>query len=69
MVPRWFVVGPTVGGYVTTLYSEQHAAAVAAALCVVAIVIVMMVVPSTTKDPVKISAADSKENKVFGKSV
>lgn len=59
------VIGPTLGGYVTTLYSEQHSATVAAALCLVAMVIIMLTVPTTTKDPVKIAAADSKENKQY----
>ena len=58
--------GPTLGGYVTTFYSEQHSATVAAALCLVAIVIIMATVPSTTKDPVKVAAAHSKENKQYG---
>ena len=51
------VVGPTVGGIVSTLTNTQYAAAVAASLCLVAIVIVMIFVPRTTKDPKKMSEA------------
>lgn len=50
----------------TTFSSEQFAAGVAAALCVVAVVIVMLFVPRTTKDPTRIAASDSKENKMYG---
>lgn len=59
------VVGPTVGGYVTTLVSEQFAAGVAAGLCIVAMVIILIFVPSTTKDPEKLSMA-TKENTKHG---
>ena len=73
------IIGPTVGGFVTTYFNnllatdenqgvgERYAAALAAAICVVAIVIVLMFVPRTTKDPKRIAAVDSKEAKVFGK--
>ena len=44
------VVGPTVGGYVTTLRSEQFAAGVAAVLCIVAMIIVLFFVPRSTKN-------------------
>lgn len=57
------VVGPTLGGYVTTIYSMQSAAGVAAAACVVSMVIVLAFIPATTKD---LSKVDSKENKVHG---
>ena len=58
--------GPTLGGYVTTFFNEQVAAGVAAGLCVVAMVIVMVTIPTTTKDPSRIAAADSKESKMYG---
>ena len=59
------VVGPTVGGYVTTLQSEQFAAGVAAAICLLAMAVVLILVPKNTKDFQKLSK--SKENKVHGK--
>ena len=57
------VVGPTVGGYVTTAISEQFAAGVAAMFCVAAIVIVLIFVPSNTKDHEKLSAAAKDDMK------
>ena len=63
------VVGPTLGGYVTKLYSMQAAAGVAAALCIVAMVIVLVFVPATTKDLSKIAKVDSKESKQHGELV
>lgn len=56
------VVGPTVGGYVTTQRSEQFAAGVAAFLCVLTMVIIVMFVPANTKA----MARGTKENKKQG---
>ena len=58
------VVGPVMGGFVTTSFSEQSAAAVAAAICLVAIVIVMVFVPRTTKKTTAVEA--SKDSKMYG---
>lgn len=65
------VVGPTVGGYITSLGATESqgthlAASVAAAVCAVAMVIVLAFVPHSTKDPARIARTDSKENKIFG---
>ena len=59
------VVGPTVGGYVTTLYSEQFAAGVAALLCVATMVIILLFVPAQTKGSQAL-ARETKENKKQG---
>ena len=58
------IVGPVMGGFVTTSFSEQSAAAVAAAICLVAIVIVMVFVPRTTKKTATEEA--SKDSKMYG---
>lgn len=65
------VVGPTVGGYVTSLGPTESegthlAAGVAAIVCAVAMVIVLIFVPRSTKDPSRISRADSKDSKIHG---
>ena len=65
------VVGPTLGGYITSLGSTQTdgihlAAGMAAVVCAVAMVIVVVFVPRTTKDPDRIARTDSKENKIYG---
>ena len=65
------VVGPTLGGYVTSLATSETegthlAAGVAAMVCAIAMVIVVVFVPQTTKDPERIARTDSKENKVYG---
>ena len=62
------VVGPSLGGYITTYYSMQSAAAVAAALCLAAMVATVIFVPATTKDLNKIAEADSKTAKIHGGS-
>lgn len=59
------VVGPTVGGYVTTLKSEQFAAGVAAGLCLVTMVIIIAFVPAHTKTPQKL-VIETKHNKKHG---
>lgn len=59
------VVGPIIGGYVTTVKSEQFAAGVAAGLCLLTIVVVFIFVPANTKDPQK-STLDSKEKRKNG---
>lgn len=61
------VVGPIVGGYVTTLRSEQFAAGVAAGLCLIAIAVVLVFVPANTKHLQKV-AMDTKENSKSGES-
>ena len=68
------VVGPTLGGYVTSLGTDESkgthlAAGVAASVCGVAMAIVVTFVPHTTKDPTRIARTDSKDNKVYGKLV
>ena len=65
------VVGPTVGGYVTSLGASESegthlAAGVAAFVCAVAMVIVLIFVPRSTKDPTRIARTESKENKIYG---
>ena len=65
------VVGPTVGGYVTSLGASESqgthlAAGVAALVCAVAMVIVLLFVPRSTKDPTRIARTESKENKIYG---
>lgn len=61
------IVGPVMGGFVTTSFSEQSAAAVAAAICLVAIVIVMVFVPRTTKNLSKTATEEaSKDSKMYG---
>lgn len=65
------VVGPVVGGYVTSLGAGESegthlAAGVAAAVCVIAMVVVVAFVPHSTKDPSRIARTDSKENKIYG---
>lgn len=65
------VVGPTLGGYITSLGTTESqgthlAAGVAVAVCAVAMVIVLAFVPRSTKDPARIARTDSKENKIFG---
>ena len=65
------VVGPTVGGYITSLGATESqgthlAASAAAAVCAVAMVIVLASVPRSTKDPARIARTDSKENKIYG---
>ena len=65
------VVGPTVGGYITSFGATESqgthlAASVAAAVCIAAMVIVLAFVPHSTKDPARIARTDSKENKIFG---
>lgn len=59
------VVGPILGGYVTTLRSEQFAAGVAAGLCLLTIVAVLIFVPATTKNPQNLTT-ETKENKKSG---
>ena len=59
------VVGPTVGGYVTTLRSEQFAAGVAALVCVAAMLIIMLFVPAHTKSAQALSRV-TKENQKQG---
>ena len=59
------VVGPIIGGSVTTLKSEQFAAGVAAGLCLFTVVIVFLFVPANTKDPLK-STLDTKDNRKNG---
>lgn len=56
------VVGPIIGGYVTTLRSEQFAAGVAAGICVLAMVIVILFVPGNTKGQQE-KASTSKDDK------
>lgn len=56
------VVGPTLGGWLTTLYSEQFAAGVAASLMILALVFVFVVVPSQTKDPRRIAESQKKNS-------
>lgn len=58
------VVGPTLGGYVTTYFSMQSAATVATVMCLASMIAVLMFVPASTKDLSKISQTDSKEAKV-----
>jgi OCT family organic cation transporter-like MFS transporter 18 len=60
------VVGPILGGYVTTLRSEQFAAGVAAGLCLLTMVVVLLFVPATTKTQQKL-VTETKENKKSGK--
>ena len=65
------VVGPTVGGYVTSLGASESegtrlAAGVATLVCAVAMVIVLIFVPRSTKDPTRIARTESKENKIYG---
>ena len=43
------VVGPVIGGYVSTYFGEQSAAGIAAVLCLVPIAIVVVFVPGNTK--------------------
>lgn len=57
------VVGPTIGGYLTTLKSEQFAAGVAAGLCLLAMIVVLIFVPATTKDPHKLNTTREKHGK------
>ena len=45
------VTGPTLGGLITRLSSEQSAALAAAAITLAAIALVLLTVPRTTKDP------------------
>ena len=59
------VVGPMVGGYITTAQSEQFAAGVAAGLCLVAILVVIVFVPRTTKHALK----KQDSSKAHGKSI
>ena len=59
------VVGPVLGGYVTTLKSEQFAAGVAAGLCLLTMLIVLIFVPANTKDPQRV-VQETKENKKNG---
>ena len=60
------VVGPVVGGFVTTSYSEQSAAAVAAMICLVAIVTVMVFVPRSTKNLSKATTEEASKDKTYG---
>ena len=65
------VVGPTLGGYVTSMAAIEKegthlAAGVASLVCAIAMVIVVAFVPRTTKDPERIARSDSKENKIYG---
>lgn len=61
------VVGPTLGGLVTTHFSEQMAAGLAAAICLLAMIIVLLFVPANTKNPSKLAEAKVKDKS--GKSV
>lgn len=45
------VTGPTLGGLITRLSSEQSAALAAAVITLAAIALVLVTVPRTTKDP------------------
>lgn len=45
------VTGPTVGGLITRLSSEQSAALAAAVISLATIILVLITVPRTTKDP------------------
>lgn len=67
LMVRMFVPlpGPTVGGYVTSLSSEQFASGVAAVMCLVAMVIVILTVPRSTKHWSR-TIVDSKDSKVHG---
>ena len=56
------VVGPIIGGYVTTMRSEQFAAGVAAGLCLLTMVAILIFVPATTKSPQQL-ITETKENK------
>ena len=60
------VVGPVMGGFVTTSYSEQSAAAVAAVICLVAIVTVMVFVPRSTKNLSKATTDEASKDKIYG---
>ena len=65
------VVGPVLGGYITSLGASESAgthtaAGVAAGVCGLAMVIVVAFVPRFTKDPSRISRTDSKEHKIYG---
>ena len=58
------VVGPYIGGYLSTHYSEQLASGVAGAGCIVAVAIIWIFVPESTKRsssvPTKKEAKDGK---------
>lgn len=56
------VVGPIIGGYVTTLRSEQFASGVAAGLCVLTMIAVLIFVPASTKNPQKVETKENKKN-------
>lgn len=59
------VVGPIIGGYVSTLFGEQSAALVAALLCLVPIVVVVLFVPRSTKSETKTTQSSSDGGSVF----
>ena len=58
------VVGPYIGGYLSTHYSEQLASGVAGAGCIVAVAVIWIFVPKSTKRsssvPTKKEAKDGK---------
>ena len=55
------VVGPMIGGYMTSHFSEQIAAGVAASICLAAIGIVWLFVPRSTKDLSRLGEDKSKQ--------
>lgn len=60
------VTGPTVGGLITRLSSEQSAALAAAVISLATIVLVLITVPKTTKDPGRIAKVEeSKTGKIL----
>jgi len=52
------VTGPTVGGLITRLSSEQSAALTAAIISLATIVLVLITVPKTTKDPGRVAKVE-----------
>ena len=59
------VTGPTVGGLITRLSSEQSAALVAAVISLATIVLFLVTVPKTTKDPGRVAKVEeSKVGKI-----
>lgn len=55
------VTGPTVGGLITRLSSEQSAALAAAIISLATIVLVLVTVPKTTKDPGRVAKVNVGE--------
>jgi OCT family organic cation transporter-like MFS transporter 18 len=59
-------VGPYIGGYFSTHYSEQFASGVAGTGCIIAIAIIWMFVPKSTKKVEHVAAKkDSKDASIF----